>query len=51
MTLRILLYMLSAETRFRQTSNISRTFAGNNIVDHSDGVGAAPAPATSSLSI
>ena len=29
--------------KYRQTSNISRTFVGNQIVDHSDVVGAAPA--------
>ena len=36
-----------------QTCNISRTFVGNKIVDHSDAVGALPAgtaPTTSSLS-
>ena len=39
--------------RYRQVSNISRTFLGNNIVDHSDVVGASPvgaAPTTSSFS-
>ena len=39
---------------YRQTSNISRTFVGNNIVDHSDVVDASPvgaAPTTSSFSI
>ena len=38
---------------FRQVSNISRTFLGNQIVDHSDVVGASPvgaAPTTSSFS-
>ena len=38
---------------YRQTSNISCTFAGNKIVDHSDVVGASPvssAPTTSSFS-
>ena len=38
---------------YRQTSNISRTLAGNLIVDNSDVVGASPvgaAPTTSSLS-
>ena len=38
---------------YRQTSNISRTSMGNNIVDHSDAVGALPfgaAPTTSSFS-
>ena len=37
----------------RKTSNISRTIAGNKIVDHSDVVGASPvgaAPTTSSFS-
>ena len=37
--------------KYRQVSNISRTLAGNTIVDHSDVVGAAPvAPTTSSFS-
>ena len=38
---------------YRQTSNISRTFMSNQIVDHSDVVGASPvgaAPTTSSFS-
>ena len=38
---------------YRQTSNISRTWVGNKIADHSDVVGASPvgaAPTTSSLS-
>ena len=38
---------------YRKTSNISRTLVGNNIVDHSDVVGASPvgaAPTTSSFS-
>ena len=38
---------------YRQTSNIIRTLAGNEIVDHSDVVGASPvgaAPTTSSFS-
>ena len=38
---------------YRKTSNISRTLAGNKIVDHSDVVGASPvaaAPTTSSFS-
>ena len=30
---------------YRQTSNISRTFVGNKLVDHSDVVGASPAGA------
>ena len=38
---------------YRKVSNIKRTFVGNNIVDHSDVVGASPvgaAPTTSSFS-
>ena len=38
---------------YHKTSNTSRTLSGNNIVDHSDVVGASPvgaAPSTSSLS-
>ena len=38
---------------YRQVSNISRTLEGNQIVDHSDVVGASPvgaAPTTSSFS-
>ena len=38
---------------YRKTSNISRTLAGNKIVDHSDVIGASPvgaAPTTSSFS-
>ena len=38
---------------YRKTSNISRTLVGNEIVDHSDVVGASPvgaAPTTSSFS-
>ena len=38
---------------YRKTSNISRTLAGNNIVENSDVVGASPvgaAPTTSSFS-
>ena len=38
---------------YRQTANISRTFIGNKIDDHSDVVGASPsgaAPTTSSFS-
>ena len=45
-------YQTSDET-YRKTSNISRTFIGNKIVDHSDVVGASPvgaAPTTSSFS-
>ena len=43
----------SKSTTYRKTSNISGTLVGNNIVDHSDVVGAAPvgaAPTTSSFS-
>ena len=39
--------------KYRQTSNISRTFIGNIIVDHSDVIGASPvgaAPTTSPFS-
>ena len=39
--------------KYRETSNISCTLVGNNIVDHSDVVGASPvgvAPTTSSFS-
>ena len=39
--------------KYRQVSNIRRTLEGNNIVDHSDVVGASPvgaAPTTSSFS-
>ena len=39
--------------KYRQISNISRTYVGNNIVDHSDVVGISPvgaAPTTSSFS-
>ena len=38
---------------YRKVSNISRTFVGDEIVDHSDVVGASPvgaAPTTSSFS-
>ena len=41
------------DATYRKTSNISRTFVGNNIVDNSDVVGASPvgaAPTTSSFS-
>ena len=41
------------DSYYRKTSNISRTFVGNNIVDNSDVVGASPvgaAPTTSSFS-
>ena len=42
-----------AQKYYCKTSNISRTFVGNNIVDNSDVVGASPvgaAPTTSSFS-
>ena len=41
------------ETAYRQVSNIRRTSVGNEIVNHSDVVGASPvgaAPTTSSFS-
>ena len=44
---------LTAISNYRQVSNIRRTLVGNNIVDHSDVVGASPvgaAPTTSSFS-
>ena len=40
------------EVKYCKTSNIRRTLVGNNIVDHSDVVGASPvgaAPTTSSF--
>ena len=42
------------ETNYRQTSNISRTFEGDKLVDHPDVVVASPvgaAPTASSFSI
>ena len=45
--------MLGLELIYRQVSNIRRTLVGNEIVDHSDVVGASPvgaAPTTSSFS-
>ena len=45
--------LFALECKYRKTSNISRTLAGNKIVDHSDVVGASPvgaAPTTSSCS-
>ena len=42
-----------SRSKYRKTSNISRTFVGNKIVDNSDVVGASPvgaAPTTSSFS-
>ena len=44
---------LHTQIYYRQTYNISHTFEGNKIVDHSDVVGPAPvgaAPITSSFS-
>ena len=35
---------------YRQTSNTSRIFVGNKIVDHSDAVGASPVGAATSTS-
>ena len=47
-------YSLSSlHEKYRQTSNISRTWEDNKIVDHSEVVGASPvgtAPTTSSFS-
>ena len=37
-------------SKYRQVSNISRTLAGNNIVDHSDVIGAAPVGAATTTS-
>ena len=45
--------ILTMYDRYRKTSNIRRTIVGNEIVDHSDVVGASPdgaAPTTSSFS-
>ena len=47
------MHRMKSYKQYRKTSNISRTFVGNNIVDNSDVVGASPvgaAPTTSSLS-
>ena len=44
---------LQRNIKYRQVSNIRRTLVGNEIVDHSDVVGASPvgaAPTTSSFS-
>ena len=49
----VCLLFLQVDDIYRKTSNISRTLAGNKIVDHSDVVGASPvgaAPTTSSFS-
>ena len=43
----------SGQSDYRKTSNVRRTLGGNEIVDHSDVVGASPvgaAPTTSSFS-
>ena len=51
-TLKIPIYILR-KFKYRKVSNISRTLVGNQIVDHSDVVGASPvgaAPTTSSFS-
>ena len=48
-----LVIVIEAEVKHRKTSNISRTFVGNDIVDNSDVVGASSvgaAPTTSSFS-
>ena len=44
---------VETKTEYRKTSDIRRILLGNNIVDHSDVVGASPvgaAPTTSSFS-
>ena len=49
----IISHWLDCMSYYRQAYNISRTVAGNKIVDHSDVVGASPvgaAPTTSSFS-
>ena len=46
-------YFMKVNNIYREVSNISRALVGNNIVDHSDVVGASPvgaAPTTSSFS-
>ena len=46
-------FFTEQQYNYRQTSNIRHTLVGNNIVDHSDVVGALPvgtAPTTSSFS-
>ena len=45
-----LLFFFLHNQYYRQTSNISRTLAGNKIVDHSDVVGASPAGAAPTTS-
>ena len=42
--------MIVGDMEDRQVSNIRGTLVGNQIVDHSDVVGASPAPTTSSFS-
>ena len=47
------LFILAMLVSYRKTSNIRHTLVGNNIIDHSDVVGASPvgaAPTTSSFS-
>ena len=44
------LAMIDKNIMYRQVSNISRTLVGNEIVDNSDVVGAAPTAPTSSFS-
>ena len=41
---------MSLKTYYRQTSNISRTLLANEIVDHSDVVGASPVGAALTIS-
>ena len=48
-----IVHLLDTRMKYRQVSNIRRILIGNNIVDHSDVVGASPvgaAPTTSSFS-
>ena len=48
-----MIYVIHVIQDYRQVSNIRRTLVGNEIVDHSDVVGASPvgvAPTTSSFS-
>ena len=49
----MVIYHENINKTYRKTSNIRRTLVGNDIVDHSDVVGASPvgaAPTTSSFS-
>ena len=53
MLIEITLYPIREHNNHRQVSNISRSLVGNQIVDHSDVVGASPvgaAPTASSFS-